>query len=118
MKTWLSPARSAGILYLQFSVLCLAALWLWLGDWSWQDLRHQLPNIAGAMELLAVLMALTLASAVLGTWLTFRARVNILLVALGAITAIAASWWHLLAAVFWSVPVALMLFAYKKPHAG
>lgn len=74
MKKWLSPARAAGILYLQFTVLCVAVLWLFLGALldgsSWQRLRSELPTIPGAVELVTVIVVLAVATFALGAWLT------------------------------------------------
>lgn len=97
MKKWLSPARAAGILYLQFTVLCVAVLWLFLGALldgsSWQRLRSELPTIPGAVELVTVIVVLAVATFALGAWLTLRAKVNLTILVCGAATAVAAFWW-------------------------
>jgi hypothetical protein len=112
MKTWLSLARTAGILYLIFAVFSCAVLWIWLGGTSWHC--EQLPTIPGAVELLSVIGALATASVVLGALLTTRAKVNLSLLVGGAVTAVAAVWWNIVAPLFWSAPVAFMSFAYRR----
>jgi hypothetical protein len=114
MKSWLSLARTAGILYLIFAVFSCGVLWIWLGGTSWQTHREQLPTVPGAVQLLSVIAALTIASVVLGALLTARARVNVVLIIGGAVTAFVALWWNIVAPLFWFAPVAFMFLAYRK----
>lgn len=122
MKKWLSPARAAGILYLQFTVLCVAVLWLFLGALldgsSWQRLRSELPTIPGAVELVTVIVVLAVATFALGAWLTLRAKVNLTILVCGAATAVAAFWWSVVTAAFLLAPLGFAVFAYKKAHVG
>jgi len=118
MKAWLSPARTAGILYLQFTLFSAAVLWLTLGDSSWKSIREEWPKIPGAVEVLTAMAVLTAASAALGTWLTVRARVNVVALVAGAIAAAVAAWWTVLAAAFLIAPLGFMLFAYKRAHGS
>ena|SRR5688572_26252900 len=118
MKTWLSPARTAGILYLQFTLFSAAILWLTLGDSSWERLREELPKIPGAVEGFSAIAGLTAASAVLGTWLTVRAKVNVVALVAGAIAALVAVWWTVLAGAFLIAPLAFMVFAYRKAYGS
>ncbi|MEQ1775591.1 MAG: hypothetical protein ABL891_17580 [Burkholderiales bacterium] len=114
MKKFLNFARTAGIIYLQFAIFSAAVLWLWLGDSPWETHARLLPTIPGAVELLTVIVILMVASVLLGTWLTVRAKVNLVVLGAGVLVAIAAIWWNILAMAFWIAPLPFMLLAYKR----
>jgi hypothetical protein len=118
MKKLLNSARTAGILYLQFAIFSAAVLWLWLSDSPWEAHARLLPTIPGAIELLAVIAALMVASIVLGGWLTVRAKVNLTVLGAGVLVAIVAIWWNILAMAFWVAPLPFMWVAYKSRNDG
>ena len=118
MRKFLSSGRTAGILYLQFAIFSAVVLWMWLGDSPWETHAQLLPTIPGAVELLAVIVVLFVASLVLGGWLTIRAKVNLAVLAAGVLVAIAAIWWNVLAVAFWIAPLPFMWVAYKARNDG
>jgi len=118
MKKFLNSARAAGILYLQFAIFSAAVLWLWLSDSPWETHARLLPTVPGAVELLAVIVALMVASLVLGGWLTVRAKVNLTVLGAGVLVAIAAIWWNILAMAFWVAPLPFMWVAYRARNDG
>ena len=64
--------------------------------------------------MLTVIVILMVASVLLGTWLTVRAKVNLVVLGAGVLVAIAAIWWNVLAMAFWIAPLLFMWVAYKR----
>jgi hypothetical protein len=116
MKKRQGSAWTAGALYLMFAVFSAGVLLLSRGEVPIDQFLGTIRAIPGAVEFLSVVVGLAVASLLMGAWLFFRRRVNVVVLIVGAVMAAVAITWNVMAVLFWLAPLPLLWISYRSAN--